>query len=58
MRNNVFDLDQDSTIVSVLALREPYPAGRSEAHSRVVKLVLGCAAGLAVLYLGTVLPWS
>jgi len=58
MRNNVFDLDQDSTIVSVLAIREPYARRRRDAPTLAVRLVIGCAVGLAVLYFGMGLPWG
>ena len=58
MRNNVFDLDQDSTILSVLAVREPHRASRSPMHTLGVALLIGITAGLVILYLSGGTPWQ
>jgi hypothetical protein len=61
MRNKMLDLDQESTIVSMLILREPLRAGRrrrTDIGVLTLKLVVGCAGFLVVLFLGGGSPWQ
>ncbi len=57
MRNNVFDLDQDSTIISVLAVRDPPRASRAELHTLAVKVLAGFMACVLILYASGGASW-
>ena len=59
MRNTFFDMDEDSTIVSMLAVRER-PDARQLANSHLVlKIIWACIAlFLLILYLSRGTPWQ
>lgn len=58
MRKTSFHLDQESTIISMLAVGERSSSGRSSMSWTIVRVVMACAAALLVLaMLPGGLPW-
>ena len=58
MRQTTFDLDGDSTIVSVLAVREPQRAAWSALHALALTLLTAACAGVVILALRGHAPWQ
>lgn len=57
MKHTAFDLDQDSTIVSVLAIREPRQSGLTAGQVLGLAILTATSACVLVWYLGGAIGW-